>query len=110
MCQLLVGFLEKNGGEKNKVLLKKFVDSSNEAKKLMLNSDEIWSKVRPSMNIKDDETFNNLRQIYREGIPQKFGDLQIEGAGQLFKILSKIGGKELVGNANELSEGTFWID
>ena len=97
-------------GEKNKNLLKKFVDSSNEAKRLMLNSDEVWSKVRPSMNIKDEETFNNMRQIYREGIPKKFGDLQIEGAGQLFKILSNIGGEELVGNANELSEGTFWID
>ena len=53
--------------------------------------------------------FSNLREIYREGIPKKkFTQAQIEGAKKLYSILSEIGGKELVGNAKELSPGTFW--
>ena len=37
-----------------------------------------------------------------------FAFKDIEGAKKLYSILSEIGGKELVGNAKELSPGTFW--
>ena len=75
----------------------------------MLESDQIWDKIRPNMMAEDDLLFSNLREIYREGIPKKkFTEVQIEGAKKLYSILSKIGGKELVGNAKELSPGTFW--
>ena len=48
-------------------------------------------------------------ELLREGIPKKrFTKTQIEGAKKLYSILSEIGGKELVGNAKELSPGTFW--
>jgi NitT/TauT family transport system substrate-binding protein len=61
------------------------------------------------MMAEDDLLFTNLREIYREGIPKKrFTQTQIEGAKKLYSILSEIGGKELVGNAKELSPGTFW--
>ena len=78
-------------------------------KKVMNESDDVWSKVRPNMNADNDDLFINLRDIYREGIPKKeFSDSQLKGAEKLYSILSKIGGKELVGNAKELSPGTFW--
>ena len=55
------------------------------------------------------ENIKVVEEIYREGIPKKkFTKIQIEGAKKLYSILSKIGGKELVGNAKELSPGTFW--
>lgn len=76
----------------------------------MLESDEIWKKVRPYMNAKDDKLFINLRTIYREGIPSKdFTTSQINGSKKLYSILSEIGGRELVGKAKTLSPGTFWI-
>ena len=97
--------------EKNKVLLKNFLETSKEAKRLMLESDEIWEKVRPYMNAKNDRLFINLRDIYREGIPAKEFSLdQINGSKKLYSILSEVGGRELVGKAKELSPGTFWVE
>ncbi len=96
-------------GEASTDIFKNFLKASDEAKKLMLDSDEIWNSVRPFMNAEDDKLFTNLRDIYREGIPRgKFSENQLEGSKKLYSILSKIGGKELVGKATELSPGTFW--
>ena len=90
-------------------LLNKFLNVSKDIKKIMLESDDIWDKVRPFMNAKDDNLFLNLRDVYREGIPPNdFTTRQIEGSKRLYSILSKIGGRELVGKANTLSPGTFW--
>ena len=101
-------FKEKWVDESEEVF-KNFLKASDEAKRLMLESDDIWKKVRPYMNASDDKLFKNLRDIYREGIPTgKFTDNQLEGSKKLYSILSKIGGKELVGKATELSPGTFW--
>ena len=101
-------FKEKWVNESEEVF-KNFLKASDEAKRLMLESDDIWKKVRPYMNASDDKLFKNLRDIYREGIPTgKFTDNQLEGSKKLYSILSKIGGKELVGKATELSPGTFW--
>ena len=86
-----------------------FAFSTNIAKKLMLESDDVWNDVRPFMNANNDKLFVNLRDIYREGIPRgEFSKTQLEGSKKLYSILSKIGGKELVGKATELSPGTFW--
>ena len=101
-------FKEKWVGKSEEVF-NNFLKASDEAKKLMLESDDIWEKVRPFMNASNDKLFKNLRDIYREGIPTgKFTDNQLEGSKKLYSILSKIGGKELVGKATELSPGTFW--
>ena len=90
-------------------LLNSFLKVSKEAKKMMLESDDIWDKVRPFMNAGDDNLFINLRDIYREGIPPNdFTSKQIEGSKKLYSILSQIGGRELVGKAETLSPGTFW--
>ncbi len=106
----VIGWVFKDSwGKNNNIHLENFLKASDEAKKIMLDSDKIWEKIRPNMMAEDDLLFNNLREIYREGIPKKkFTESQIEGAKRLYSILSKIGGKELVGNAKELSPGTFW--
>ena len=89
--------------------IQELLRASDEAKKLMLESDDIWNDVRPFMNANNDKLFVNLRDIYREGIPRgEFSKTQLEGSKKLYSILSKIGGKELVGKATELSPGTFW--
>ncbi|MEE2695092.1 MAG: ABC transporter substrate-binding protein [Pseudomonadota bacterium] len=97
-------------GKKNQDLLTKFLLTSKEAKKLMLESNKVWEKIRPNMNVDDDnELFISLRENYREGIPSKnFTESQIEGSKKLYSILSEIGGKDLVGKAKQLSPGTFW--
>ena len=47
----------------------------------MLESDEIWEKIRPNMNVIEDSIFVKLREIYREGIPtEDFTTAQLEGS------------------------------
>ncbi|MFL2678877.1 MAG: ABC transporter substrate-binding protein [Alphaproteobacteria bacterium] len=94
---------------KNGKILNKFLDTSDLAKKMMLESNDIWKKIRPFMNAENDQIFVNLRDIYREGIPKKeFTKEQLKGTEKLYSILAEIGGKDLVGNAKVLSPGTFW--
>ena len=90
-------------------LLDDFLSISDQAKQLMLTSDDIWEKVKPYMNADNDKLFLKLRDIYREGIPtSQFSTEQINGSKKLYSILSDVGGKELVGKAKSLSPGTFW--
>ncbi len=106
----VIGWVFKDKwASKNQELLSKFLSTSQEAKKMMLDSDDVWNKVRPFMNADNDKLFLNLRDIYREGIPAKeFSTIQVDGSKKLYSILAEIGGRELVGNAKKLSPGTFW--
>ena len=106
----VIGWVFKdNWADKNKKILDDFLSASKKSKELMLKSDEIWTKVRPFMNAKDEKLYVNLREAYREGIPSSdFSIDQIQGSTKLYSILAKIGGKELVGKAQSLSPGTFW--
>lgn len=106
----VIGWVFKdNWANSNEKILRDFLSVSKKSKELMLESDDIWKKVRPYMNADDDRLYLNLRDSYREGIPDKdFTEEQIQGSTKLYSILSKIGGKELVGKANSLSPGTFW--
>lgn len=96
--------------KKNPNLLKNFVNTSNEAKDLMLKKDDVWENIKPIMKSENDKVFANLRNIYREGIPRNFDSSNVDGASILYNTLSEIGGKALVGNSKEIAPGTFWLE
>ena len=82
-------FKEKWGKETNEVF-NNFLRSSDEAKKLMLESDDIWNDVRPFMNAKANMTyFFNLRDIYRGDTRGKFSENQLGDQKNFYSILSK---------------------
>ena len=62
------------------------------------------------MKVKDQATFEALRDHYRAGIPQRWGEAERADAATLFALLAARGGKKLVGAATEVPEGTFWPD
>lgn len=95
--------------ENNQELMNNFLKASEKAKKIMFDSDEVWEKIKPQMRAENDSTFINLRDIYREGIPQAFSEEEINGAAKLFETLGEIGGKELVGSSSKMASGTFWV-
>tara|TARA_B100000989_G_C19500582_1_gene454084 strand:- start:477 stop:1448 length:972 start_codon:yes stop_codon:yes gene_type:complete len=106
----IIGWVFRDEYSKNnQKLMNNFLKASEEAKRIMFESDEIWEKIKPQMKAENDTTFINLRDIYREGIPQKFSEEEINGAAQLFETLGEIGGKELVGNSSKMANGTFWV-
>ncbi len=81
-----------------------------EAKNLLAQSDSEWERLRPLLRVSDDAAVKTLRNAYRDGIPKCFGEQEIKAAEQVFEILAKEGGRELVGSSPTLSDGTFWKD
>ncbi|MDH3900218.1 MAG: transporter substrate-binding domain-containing protein [Gammaproteobacteria bacterium] len=94
--------------EKNPKAIDGFLRASRAAKQLLAESDEEWERLRPLVKAEDEPTLHALRDGYRAGIPQCFGEPEVRAARQVFEIMAQEGGKELVGSSNSLSTGTFW--
>ena len=105
----LVGWVfRESWAESQREPLGHFLQASMEAKRILAQSDQEWERLRPQLKVDSDASLQALRQAYRAGIPPCFGAAQIAAAEQVFAILAKEGGEELVGTSHELSEGTFW--
>jgi NitT/TauT family transport system substrate-binding protein len=86
------------------------IEASRQAKKILAESDDEWQRLRPLMKAADDATFIALRDGFRAGIPQVWGDAERKDAAALFAIMAKLGGAELIGKSETLQPGTFWAD
>ena len=96
--------------KENMDLAKGFVAASREAKEILRTSDAEWERIRPMLNAPDDAVFIALRDRFRAGIPSRPIAEEIADAEVLFKALAELGGKELVGEAETLPEGTYWSE
>ena len=67
----VIGWVFKEKWGEKSTDFSKLSEASDEAKQLMLESDDIWNDVRPFMNASNDKLFVNLRDIYREGIQEE---------------------------------------
>lgn len=95
--EMLTGYPELVQGLRN---------ASRAAKALLASDDAAWDRLRPMMNAKSDAQFAALVAGFRAGIPTK-GDVDELAAGRLLKVMSDLGGPELVGKATRLPEGLF---
>lgn len=82
--------------------------ASYNSKQILAESNQEWQRIQPLVQAEDQATLKVLRETYRAGIPQCFGEEEIAAAQKVFRILAEEGGVELVGSSNELTEGTFW--
>ncbi len=85
-----------------------FLKASVEAKKLLLFSDKEWQRIRHLTKAENDDAFIALKNEYRARILNKFGAEEVNASQQVFAILAQQGGRNLVGKATKLAEGTFW--
>lgn len=88
--------------------IRRFAAASVAAKRRLLESDGEWELLRPLVRPEDDATLIVLRDRYRQGIPRRWGRAEREAAHDLFALMAKLGGRDLVGEASSLPEGTFW--
>jgi len=87
-----------------------FVKASRETKVLMRDSDDEWQRLSSSGAIKDGPAaLMVLRDRFREGIPSREFSDEVNDAGAIFSVLAELGGKKLVGNADKMADGTYWM-
>jgi len=97
--------------DKNQALITQFIQASYQAKSQLRNSDTLWLALKKRMKATDNETlFTTLRDEFRQGIPECLSQKHIDEAAKAYALMASIGGKQLVGDAKTLSEGTFWAD
>jgi NitT/TauT family transport system substrate-binding protein len=100
-------FAERWAGQ-NPAQIDGLVTASRQARSMLLTSDAEWQRVRPLTGAADDAELERLRDWYRHGIPVRWGDPERRAAAQLFDLLAKVGGQDLVGPIRAVPSGTFW--
>ncbi len=103
----MVGYIFRTTWARNGAI-EKFNAAVRKARQILLTSDAEWERLRPLMQAKDEAGFRTLRNRYRAGVPQRWGDSERIGATQLFNVLASLAGKTMVGMHKNLADGTFW--
>ncbi|MFK7892949.1 MAG: ABC transporter substrate-binding protein [Granulosicoccus sp.] len=86
-----------------------FIRASRQTKVIMNESDDEWSRLAESGAIKDKpEALLVLRDRFREGIPVRAHDEEVQDAALVFGLLGELGGAKLVGRSPVMTEGTYW--
>jgi NitT/TauT family transport system substrate-binding protein len=94
--------------EQNPKLIDGFINASRQARGILATSDTEWQRMMPLTGAADTGELERLRDWYRHGIPQRWGEPERRAAGQLFDLLARIGGPDLVGPISAIPAGTFW--
>jgi NitT/TauT family transport system substrate-binding protein len=92
----------------NNGLIEGFISASRQARNILATSDSEWLRIKPLTAAADTGELEQLRDWYRHGIPQQWGEPERRAAGQLFDLLARIGGPDLVGPVSAIPAGTFW--
>jgi NitT/TauT family transport system substrate-binding protein len=105
----MIGYVFDEGwGSANRDTLARFIAMTREAKEILATSDAEWERIAPLMGAADAATLRAYRDRYREGIPRRPVVDEEADARVLYRVLAAIGGREIVGSANELDPGTFY--
>ena len=105
----LIGYVFREGFvQKNEVTLNGFIKASNEARKILKTSDNEWLRISEMTGAKNQLMLEKIRDGFRKGIPSDNHQLMRKNIQHAYKILSRIGGEELVGSSSSLASGTYW--
>ena len=105
----MVGYVFDEGWESaNRDTVARFIAMTRKAKEILSTSDAAWEKIAPLTGAPDVATLRVYRDRYREGIPRRPIADEEADARVLYRVLADIGGRELVGPAQELEPGTYY--
>src|SRR3954452_17981917 len=105
----LLGYVFEEAWETaNRDKVRRFIAMTGKAKEILSTSDEAWQKIAPLTGAPDAATLRVYRDRYREGIPRRSIAEEEADARVLYRVLADIGGRELVGPAQELDPGTYY--
>ena len=104
-----IGYIfARHWAEQNPALIDGFITASRAARGILAASDTEWQRIKPLTGAADDAELGRLRDWYRRGMPRHWGAPERHAAEQLFQLLAKIGGPDLVGPISAIPDGTFW--
>ena len=86
----------------------RFIAMTRAAKEILSTSDAEWETIKPLTGAPDAATLRAYRDRYREGIPRRPVAAEEADARVLYSVLARLGGRELVGSAQELDSGTYY--
>ena len=105
----LIGYVfGESWADANQAAIKGFLQASAAARRILVESDAEWDRIRPMTKARDDATLIALRDGYRDGVPAKFGPHQEDSIRAAFAIVAELGGRKLVGGSTHLAPGTVW--
>ena len=105
---LLGWVFDQQWAAENSLRLSGFLRASLEAKQILYSSDDEWKRIRSLTKAENDGVFNALKVNYRAGLLREFGDKEINASQQIFAVLAQQGGKQIVGKATSVDQGTFY--
>lgn len=94
--------------KENKNLIRSFINSTHDAKNLLLKDNNQWEKLKKTMKVKSNEEFESLKDGYKKGVIFEFNDDNLEASNKLYNLLKKQGGNKFIGKSIYLDENTFW--
>ena len=105
----MIGYVFDEGwASANRDAVARFIAMTRGAKEILATSDAEWEKIAPLTGAPDAATLRAYRDRYREGIPRRPIADEEADARVLYRVLAAIGGREIVGPAQELDLGTFY--
>jgi NitT/TauT family transport system substrate-binding protein len=105
----MIGYVfDEEWGSANRDAVTRFIAMTRRAKEILATSDAEWEKIAPLTGAADAATLRAYRDRYREGIPRRPIADEEADARVLYRVLAAIGGREIVGRAQELAPGTFY--
>jgi NitT/TauT family transport system substrate-binding protein len=105
----MVGYVfDEAWGSAHADLLARFIAMTKKAKEILASSNADWDQIQPLTGAADAATLHAYRDGYRAGIPRRPITDEEDDARVLYRVLAKIGGRDLVGPAPELDPGTFY--
>jgi NitT/TauT family transport system substrate-binding protein len=105
----MVGYvLDEKFAKEHADALQRFFKIAREAREALAHSDADWQRIAQEINVQDQAQLALYRQTYVKGFVTRPIAEEAEDARTLYRILAKIGGPDLVGDAAELDPGTFY--
>lgn len=105
----MIGYVfDEAWGNAHPDLLSRFITTAHKAKEILASSDAEWDRIQSLTGATDAATLHAYRDRYREGIPRRSIAEEENDARVLYRVLAKIGGRDLVGPAPQLDPGTFY--
>src|SRR5207244_9655080 len=105
----MIGYVfDEEWGSANRDAVARFIAMTRGAKESLATSDGEWERLAPLTGAADAATLRAYRDRYREGIPHRPIADEEADARVLYRVLAAIGGREIVGRAQELAPGTFY--